>query len=122
MKSKSQEKRIQYIRLRYRCVSLLKKIKIRYYKNLSGKEILDSVDSKQFWKATKPSFSEISIGGDRKHLFKNVKTEAKTEISRRLCTQALILSCKILQNIKIPTLKATVKYKNQPSIHNIQVK
>ena len=55
LKSKTSESRDKYKRQRNYCVSLLRKIKQNYYKNLNV-EVIN--DNKTFWKNIKPLFSD----------------------------------------------------------------
>ena len=59
-------------------VSLLRKTKKTYYKNLHEKFV---VDNKLFWKALKPLLSDYVAGRDEIHLIENnelVKTDIET--------------------------------------------
>ena len=132
LKDKSLENRMLYRQQRNYCISLLWKIKIRYYANLNEKKILDN---KQLWKAVKPLFSDKSISGNKINLTENceyVKTEMRTAKVFNSFFSNIVKNLKIphysnfdpiAQNIEDhPTLKAIVKYKNHPSILTVQAK
>ena len=76
--NRSEENKIRYPKQRNVCVSLLRKTKKRYYKNLTEKSV---VDSKLFWKNVKLFLSDKVFGKDEIHLLENnelVKTDLKT--------------------------------------------
>ena len=52
--NKTDESRQAFVKQRYYCVSLLRKMKSNYYSNLHVKDI---TDNKKFWKTMKPLFS-----------------------------------------------------------------
>ena len=73
LKNRNEENRAIYVKQRNYCVSLVRKSKKKYYKNL--------MDDKLFWKTIKPSFSDTIVTRDRLHLAENgevVKTELET--------------------------------------------
>ena len=106
----------------------LRKNKIRYYVNLNKKKALDN---KHFWKLVKSLFFDKSIRGDKINSTENgeyVKTEMKiaevfnnffSNIVKNLKIPQYANFDLIAQNIKGPTLKPIMKYKNHPSIHTI---
>ena len=68
LQNRSDENRIRYPKQRNFGVSLLRKIKKRYYENLNGKAV---VDKKLFWKTAKPLLSENFAGKYKIHLIEN---------------------------------------------------
>lgn len=78
LKNKSQENGMLYTQTENCCISLLKKTKIRCYKNLNETKILDN---KHFWKVVKTLFSNKSISGNKLKFTENgehVKIGMKT--------------------------------------------
>ena len=72
------ENRKLYSKQRNYCVSLLRKTKKSYYKNLDERK---SSDNKLYWKAVKPALSEIFNSREKINLIENgetVQTEKET--------------------------------------------
>ena len=126
LKNRSNEKnKTNYVKQRNHCVSLLRKTKREYYSNLDEKKIFDS---KTFWKIVKPMLSKKIKSNERITLFKNdeiIKTEKRTakvlntffsNIVQNLGIQQYNVDDPICENINDPLLKATVRYRNHPSI------
>ena len=124
----SEENRIRYTKQINFCVSLLRKIKKRYYEILNGKFV---VDNKLFWKTVK---SDNVAGKDKNHLIENnelVKTDLETaEVLNNLFSnivQNLDISRfsneePLVSNTNDATLKVILKYRNHPSILAIRSK
>ena len=104
---------------------------MNYYRNLNEKDI---TDNKRNWKTVKPFLSDKSINSDKIHLNKNgelINSKFKTaevlnEFFSNIVKNLKIpeyenLNCNI-QKVKDPVLKATLKYKNHPSIIAIKEK
>ena len=68
LKHKTEENRLLYTQQRNKCVSLLRKTKINYYRNLNEK---DKTDNKKFWKTFKLFLSDKSVNSDKSHLNEN---------------------------------------------------
>ena len=131
LQNRSEENRIRYTKQRNFCVSFLMRTKRRYYENLIEKFV---VDNKLFWKTVKPLLSDNVAGKDEVHLIENnelVKTDLETakvlnnffsnivqnlDISRYSNGKLLVI------NTNNATLKATLKYRNHPSIIAIRSK
>ena len=78
LQNRSEKNRIPYTKQRNFCVSLLRKIKKRYYGNLSEKSV---VNNKLFWKTVKPLLSDKVAGKVGIYLIENnelVKTDLET--------------------------------------------
>ena len=101
----------------------MKKSKKKYFANLNEKDILDS---KLFWKAIRPSFSDKDMTRDRTNLSEKgglLKTELETaEVLNKLFSN-IVNNLEILKyskyesfidNIEDQTLRAILKYKNHP--------
>ena len=54
LKNRTEENKRKYTKQRNCCVSLIRKVKNKYYSNLNEK---DATDNKMFWKIIKPFFS-----------------------------------------------------------------
>ena len=104
---------------------------MNYYRNLNEKDI---TDNKRNWKTVKPFLSDKSINNDKIHLNENgelINSKFKTaevlnEFFSNIVKNLKIpkyenLNCNI-QKVKDPVLKATLKYKNHPSIIAIKEK
>ena len=70
LKSRSEEDRKKYTDQRNFCVSLLRKTKRDYYKNLSVKNV---TDNGIFWKTIKPMLSNKSVSNEKIILVENQK-------------------------------------------------
>ena len=78
LKTIMKENRKLYSKQRNYCVSLLRKTKKSYYKNLDERK---SSDKKLYWKAVKPALSEIFNSREKINLIENgetVQTEKET--------------------------------------------
>ena len=121
------ENRICYTKQRNFCVSLLRKIKKRYYENINEKSV---VDNKPFWKTVKALLSDKVAGKDGIHLIENNELVKIAEVLNNFFSD-------IAQNLEIPkysndeplvsntndaTLKTILKYRNHLSIIVIQNK
>ena len=122
LKKRSEQNILFHVKQRNYCVFLSRKTKKDYYANLNVKDI---VDNKQFWRTVKPLFS---------HKTKSSKKIALETVNTQDEQNAQLLNISFLnavKNLKIPgfsntnplaerlsnpTLKAILKYKNQPSI------
>ena len=68
LKNKTEENRLLYIQQGNKCVSLLRKTKVNYYRNLDKKNI---TNSKIFWKTVKPLLPDESMNSDKIYLNEN---------------------------------------------------
>ena len=129
LRNRTEENKILYNRQRNCCVSLLRKSKRGYHKNVNIKNV---TDNKQFWKSVKPLLSGKSHMRDRINLSdkgKILKTESGTAESLNSFFSSTVNNMNIsrysefdpvTENIAGPTLKAIFKYKDHPSILAIQ--
>ena len=128
---RSDENKTRYNKQRNHCVSLLRKTKTQYYRNLNEKSV---TDNRKFWNTVKPLLSDKTVVKNKITLIENdeiVTTDNEaSELLNKLFTHAI-------QNLNIPeykhcdplaekisdkTMKAIVKYRNHPSIVKIQDK
>ena len=124
-KNRNEENRAIYVKQRNYCVSLLRKSKKKYYKNLGERNLRDN---KLFWKTIKPSFSETIVTRDRIHLTENgdiVKTELETAETLNNFFGNVIKNLMIpkyseydpsIDRVENRTIRAILKYWNNPSI------
>ena len=131
LKNKTEQNKTLYTKQRNYCVSLLKKSKKKYFANLNEKDILDN---KLFWKTIKPSFSDKIMPRDRINLSEKgelVETELETaevlnkffsNIANNLEISKYSKNKSFIDNIEDQTLRAILKYENNPSIIAIQNK
>ena len=125
LKNRSNENKLNYVKQRNHCVSLLRKTKRVYYSNLDEKNICDN---KTFWKTVKPMLSKKIKSNERITLIENdeiIKTEKGTaevlnaffsNIVQNLDIQQYNVNNPICENINDPPLKAIVRYQNHASI------
>ena len=125
LKNRSNENKKNYMKQRNHCVSLLRKTKREYYSNLDEKKICDN---KTFWKIVKPMLSKKIKSKERITLIENdeiIKTKKGTakvlnalfsNIVQNLGIQKCNVDDPICENINDPLLKASVRYRNHPSI------
>ena len=73
LKSKSEADKKNYVRQRNYCVSLLRRTKKEYYKNLDPQKV---PDNRTFWRTVKPFLCNKSVENEKK---KNILVE-KEEI------------------------------------------
>ena len=125
LKNRSEENKINYNKQSKLCVTLLRKIKREYYKNLSVENICDN---KKCWKVLKPLLSNKIMSNEK------ITLVAGTKILKNDKETAKILNnffSTIIQNLKIPqykeqdpisasisdpVMRAIVKYRAHPSI------
>ena len=123
LQNRSEENRISYTKQRNFCVSYLRKIKKRYYKNLNEKSV---VDNKLFWKTGKLLLSHKVGGRDKIHLIENelVKTDLETaevlnnffsNIVQNLDISRYSNEEPLVSNANSATLKAILKHRKHPS-------
>ena len=131
LKDKTEENRLLYTQQRNKCVSLLRKAKINYYGNSNVNEI---TDNKKFWKTVKPFLSDKSKTSDKIHFNENgelLNSESeRAEVLNNFFSN-IVKDLKIpeyekldrsFENVEDPVLRATLKYKNHPSITVIKEK
>ena len=128
LKIRTRENKILYTKQRNYCISLLTKYKKKY---LNEKDILDN---KLFWKTIKPSLSDKLMIRDGINLSEKgepAKTEIETEKVLNKFFSNIVNNLKIskyskyesfIDSIEVETLKASLEYKNHPSIIAIQNK
>ena len=127
LQNRSGENIIRYTKQRNFCVSLLRKIKKRYYENINEKSV---VDNKPFWKTVKALLSDKVAGKDGIHLIENnglvkiveVLNNFFSDIAQNLDIPKYSNDEPLVSNTNDATLKAILKYRNHPSIIAIQNK
>ena len=62
LKKRFEQNRLSYVKQRNYCVSVLRKTKKDHYANFNVKDI---VDNKQFWRASKPLFSDKTKSNEK---------------------------------------------------------
>ena len=129
LRSKTEETRKLYVKLRNKRVSLLEKAKKKHYQNLDGK---NAIDNKKFWKTVKALFSDKSVSREKINLTENGNmrtSESETaeslnnffyNIVKKFNIPKFNSNNSVKGNIKDPVSKAILKYKNHPSILAIQ--
>ena len=129
LRSKTEETRKLYVKLRNKRVSLLEKAKKKHYQNLDGK---NAIDNKKFWKTVKALLSDKSVSREKINLTENGNmrtSESETaeslnnffyNIVKKFNVPKFNSNNSVKGNIKDPVSKAILKYKNHPSILAIQ--
>ena len=129
LRSKTEETRKLYVKLRNKRVSLLEKAKKKHYQNLDGK---NAIDNKKFWKTVKALLSDKSVSREKINLTENGNmrtSESETaeslnnffyNIVKKFNVPKFNSNNSVTGNIKDPVSKAILKYKNHPSILAIQ--
>ena len=119
-----------YVKQRNKCVSLLKKAKKKNITKIWMRK--NVVDNKKFWKIVKLLLSGKSVSRKKINLTKNetiLTPESETaetlnnffsNIVKNLNISKFNLNNSVTENSKDPVFKATLKYKNHPSILAIQ--
>ena len=119
LKNRINENKINYVKQRNHCVSLLRKTKREYYRNLDEKKICDN---NPFWKIVKPMLSKKIKSNERITLIEKdeiIKTEKGTakvlntsfsNIVQHLDIQQYNVDDPICEKINDPLLKAIVRY------------
>ena len=131
LQNRSVKNRIHYTKQTHFCVTLLRKINKRYYENLNGKSFSNN---KLFWKTMKTLLSDKVASKDKIHFVENnelFKTDLKTakvlnnfffNIVQKRDISRYSNNTPIVSNNNDATLKAILKYRNYPSIIEIQNK
>ena len=131
LKNRMEQNKTLYAKQRNYCVSLLKKNRKKCFANLNKKDILDN---KLFWKTIKPSFPVKIMARDTINLSEKgelVETELETaevlnkffsNIANNLEISKYSKNKSFIDNIEDQTLRAILKYENNPSIIAIQNK
>ena len=129
LRSKTEETRKLYVKLRNKRVSLLEKAKKKHYQNLDGK---NAIDNKKFWKTVKALLFDKSVSREKINLTENGNmrtSESETaeslnnffyNIVKKFNIPKFNSNNSVTGNIKDPVSKAILKYKNHPSILAIQ--
>ena len=129
LKNNNEENRKLHAKQRNYCVSLLRKTKKAFYENLDERKVSDY---KLSWKTVKPPLSEKFTAREKISLSEHgeiVKTEKETaevlnnyfgNIVKYLNISQYSDFDPIIENVKDPTLKATLKYEKHPSILSIR--
>ena len=129
LKNKTNANRMLHKKQRNYCVSLLRKSKANYYANSDEKKVSDN---KLFWKVIKPSLSDKSCVKEQINLVEKgeiLKTDLETaevlntffgNIVKNLEINQYSNFDPVINNVKDPTLRAILKYKDHPSILAIQ--
>ena len=127
-KNKTLESNLAYKKQRNLCTSLLRKAKTKYYANLNPSLV---TDNKTFWKTVKPLLSEKTTISDSINLVENLDICSDDEKVAHIFNTYF---SNVVNNLNIerkedilnlnvndydPILKAIDKYKNHPSILNI---
>ena len=117
----------EYKKQRNFCVSLLRKIKKKFFNNLEVKSV---IDNKKFWKVVKPNFSEMLL---KTNTITLVVEDKIVSDKQEIADNFNLYFGNIVPNLKIkpidccevndlldePIKKAINKYKNHPSILKI---
>ena len=129
LKTKNRESKMKYNKQRNLCVSITRKAKRSYYKNLDLKNI---TDSKKFWATVKPLLSNKIKSTEYITLEENGKIIGNDKELARIFNEFFV---SIVPNLGIntnhsflintnnendPIEKAIAKYKNHPSIISIK--
>ena len=129
LKNKTDASRMLYKKQRNYCVSLLRKSKTNYYANLDEKKVSDN---KLIWTVIKPSLSGKSCDKEQINLVEKgeiLKTDLEKvevlnnffgNIVKNLEINQYSNFDPVINNVKDPTLRAILKYKDHPSILEIQ--
>ena len=127
LQNRIEENRIRYTKQISFCVSLLRKIKKRYYENLNEKFV---VDNQLFRKTVKPLQFDNVAGKNEIHLIENnelVKTDLETaevlnnffsNIVQNLDISRYSNGEPLVSNTNDATLRAILKYRNLPRFNN----
>ena len=119
----------KYKQQRNKCVAMLRRTKLHYYKHL---DTHDLADNRTFWKTIKPVFTDkiqisqpISLLEKGEIINDDVKiaevfNEYFANITDELGLNEKIANLSLSENIEDPIEKAVHKYKNHPSIKNIK--
>ena len=124
--------KLAYTKQRNFCLSLLRKVKRKYFANLNEKNI---TDNRKFWQTVKPFLSEKNKSREKITLVKNEEVISDdVEVANTLNNYF----SNVVKNLKIPekfvtdslpqslsghsTLNAILKYKNHPSIFSTFLK
>ena len=125
LKKRSEQNILFHVKQRNYCVFLSRKTKKDYYANLNVKDI---VDNEQFWRTIKPLFFDKTKSNEKITSVEDQTVTTQDEQNPELLN---IVFSNAVKNLKIPrfsntnplaerlsnpTLKAILKYKNQPSI------
>ena len=129
LKNKTNANRMLCKKQRSYCVSLLRKSKANDYANLDEKKV---TDNKLFWKVIKPSLSDKSCAKEQINLVEKgqiLKTDLETADILNTFFENVVKNLEINQysnfdpvinNVKDPTLRAILKYKDHSSHLAIQ--
>ena len=120
LRHRSNENRKKYSKPRNYCVSLLRRMKMHYHRNLNEKNI---TDNKNFWKTVTLFLSDKILSIERITLIENNKIINNANIMNTFFSNIAINlnvpECHkyegISSNISNPILKAIAKYRNYPS-------
>ena len=119
----------KYKQQRNKCVAMLRRTKLHYYKHL---DTHDLADNRTFWKTIKPVFTDkiqisqpISLLEKGEIINDDVKiaevfNEYFANITDELGLNEKIANLSLSENIEDPIEKAVHKYKNHPSIKKIK--
>ena len=125
LKDRSEENKKKYSKQRNYCVSLLRKSKSNYFRNLNEKSINDN---KAFWKTIKPFLSHKLRLTNKMTLIDNeeiIMGDYNTAKVLNTFFSNIVSNLNIAEysdyeplasNISDPILKCVVKYRNRPSI------
>ena len=125
LKKRFEQNRLSYVKQRNYCVSVLRKTKKDHYANFNVKDI---VDNKQFWRTSKPLFSDKTISNEKITLVEDETVTTQDEQNAELLNLFFSSAVKnlkisefsdtnpIAERLSDPTLKAILKYENHLSI------
>ena len=122
--------KLAYTKQRNVCVSLLKKVKSKYFANLNEKDL---TNSRKFWQSVKPFLSEKNRSREKITLVKNEEIISDdvegantlnnyfSNVVKNLKIPKKFVADSLPQNLsRHPTLNAILKYKNRPSMRVIK--
>ena len=130
LKNPTTENKLAYTKQRNFCVSLLRKVKRKYFANINEKNI---IDNRKFWQTVKPFFSEKNKSKEKITLIKNdeiISDDLEVANTLNKYFSNVVKNLKIPEKFannslprilsKHPTLNAIMKYKNHPSMDVIK--
>ena len=129
LKSRTNENKSRYTKQRNYCVSLLRKAKTQYYRNLNEKHF---TDNKTFWKIVKPFLSNKITSKEKITLIEKNEIVSNDESTAQVLNTFFsnvvgslnipeyFTNNPISYNISDPIIKLIVKYGKHPSILTVR--
>ena len=127
--NRAEANRVCYSKQRNFCVSLLRKTKKDYYRNLNEKDV---IDNKKFWKTVKPLFSDKVKSSEKITLVHEDKMITTDEENAKILNSFFSNVVKHLEIpefkdidfsaecISHPALKALMKFCNHPNVSAVR--